>query len=148
MVKFRDSIQLFGFKIEHLIEILEFILGNSYVKAEDNYFLQLKGVGTGYNTSPPYSEIIIDWTYSKALETIIIDPLGLSLYVDDCWLGWLGSLESFMEFKVTLNSVWPGELVFTHEVENKEKSINFLDMTITRCTTRLLEYEFYQNLHM
>ena len=98
MVKFRDSIQLFGFKIEHLIEILEFILGNSYVKAEDNYFLQLKGVGTGYNTSPPYSEIIIDWTYSKTLETIIIDPLGLSLYVDDCWLGWL---ESFMEFKVT-----------------------------------------------
>ena len=138
------SINLFGFRIEHIIALLEHVITKSYIKFDGKYYKQLKGVCTGSHTSPAYSEIIIDHTYNRAIENINIKPEGLSLYMDDAWMGWVGDMESFIKFKDMLNKIWPGEMVFTHEIESENNSINFLDTSITRKREGGFEYEFYQ----
>ena len=130
IVKYRSHIELYGFKVWHIMEILAFSLSHTYIKAGENYYLQDSGVGTGSSVSPSYSEIIIDYTYTQALIITDDPPNGLSLYMDDCWLEWIGDLNSFLKFKDNLNSIWPNEMVFTHEIEEDGK-INFLDVTVS-----------------
>ena len=64
--------------------------------------------------------------------------------MDDCWLQWPGDKNSFLKFKDNLNSIWPNEMMFTHELE-KDGKINFLDVTISLCPINdTYEVEFYQ----
>ena len=71
------------------------------------------------------------------------EPQGLSLYMDDCWLAWCLDRAAFDRFHNALNNVFPGEMVFTCEMEDEKSRINFLDLTIIR-KENSLEHEFYQ----
>lgn len=144
-----DNIDLFGFNSDDVITMLKFCLHNTYVEYKGGFYRQLKGVGTGSHTSPGYSEILVDYVYSVAIERmrnesindVIIDP---SLYMDDCWLAWYLSIDKFHVFHQNLNAVFPGELVFTFELEDPEtSSITFLDLNIIRVEGKF-EYELYQ----
>ena len=143
--KFEGEVDLMGFRIEDVIDLLQFSLEHTYVLHNGIYYRQKNGVGTGCHPSPSYSEIIVDYIYQTAVIMTQIDPIGLSLYMDDAWLAWDRTEDSFARFHEALNNVFPGQLRFTVERE-LNKNINFLllDLTIKREDELQMQYEFYQ----
>ena len=139
--EFESKIDLLGFDIEGIIRLLSFCLHHTYLEFRGKYFRQLNGVGTGSHTSPVYSEIIVDYIYKNAIEIVSLD-ICPSLYMDDGWLHWAWGMDEFHRFHDALNSIFPAEINFTYELE-EERTINFLDMTITRKDDSF-QYEFYR----
>ena len=121
--------------------MLQFVITHTYTRIGDKYYLMTQGLGTGSHSSGAYAEILVDDIYNTVISKALIKPLLLSTYVDDAWLIWPGSKESFIEFNESLNSIWP-TLNFTHEYSENEK-LTFLDMKTTLKESKI-EYEFYQ----
>ena len=84
----RGKVDMFGYSIENVIEMLVFILNNTYVSIEGELYKQNIGIGTGSHTSPPYADIIIDYTFCTAIEKNAKEPEKLAIYVDDSWAIW------------------------------------------------------------
>ena len=103
----KDKINFYGLKIQHVMQLLKFILKNTYVTYKEKFYIQTQGVGTGCHTSCIFSEIIVDYTYITAIEKAHTIPLSVSNYVDDSLLIWPGSHESFIKFRDLLGSIWP-----------------------------------------
>ena len=141
--KYCEHIDMLGFTIENIAVLTKFILTHTYVQYKGSYYRQLDGVGTGSHSSPCYSEIIIDYVYMTAILMTNTEPAGLSLYMDDGWFAWTQDMEAFERFHTALNSVFPGKMVFTYEVEDKDQSLTFLDLVLRR-NGNSIEYEFYQ----
>ena len=138
----QNNINLFGLTVDHIIQLLTFVLKNTYISYNNRFFIQESGVGTGNHSSGPYAEIIVDWTYEEAMMVTNMRPRGLTLYVDDAWMLWCDSRNRFDLFKAALNKIW-ATVKFEEEMEGTDKSINFLDLTITR-TAEGLKYTFFQ----
>ena len=136
-----NKIDLYGFKIHHIIKLLKFLLNNTYFTYHESFYTHSIGLGTGYKSSEAYAEIIVDHTYKEALNKTTPNPLGLSLYVDDAWLLWTGTKQEFLQFLENLNSIWPS-LNFTYE-EEENGLITFLDLKISR-NINSLSYSFHQ----
>ena len=143
LIKHNDKVDMLDFSCVNIIKLLKFVLSHTYIEFGGNFYRQLKGVGTGSHTSPCYSEILIDYVYNTAIIMTECEPQGLSLYMDDCWLAWCLGRAAFDRFHTALNNVFPGEMVFTCEMEDEKSRINFLGLTIIRKENRL-EHEFYQ----
>ena len=79
--KFEGEVDLMGFRIEDVIDLLQFSLEHTYVLHNGIYYRQKNGVGTGCHSSPSYSEIIVDYIYQTAVIMTQIDPIGLSLSI-------------------------------------------------------------------
>ena len=88
-------------------------------------------------------EILIDFVYMTAVFMTSTEPQGLSLYMDDGWLAWTIDFAAFERFHDALNSVFPGQMIFTYELEDDEHRLTFLDLTLIREDSSI-EYEFYQ----
>lgn len=142
LIKYEQNVDLFGFSIEDIIELLRFVLQHTYVEHNGIFYIQKSGVGTGCHSSPGYSEILVDFIYYTASIMTQTEPPGLSLYMDDAWVAWDKDEVSFQRFHDALNSVFPRQIVFTVEKEEQNK-ITFLDLTIIRKSNEF-QHEFYQ----
>eukprot|EP00116_Pleurobrachia_bachei_P001879 sb/3462141/ len=111
-----DDIDTLGFSQSDIISMLKFILTHSYARAGDNYFLQIRGVGTG----------------------------SLALYVDDSHSTW-AEPDDHLPLLTSLNNIWPGELVFTVEC-SREGRLSFLDLMIDVSDSEggRIEFEMFQ----
>ena len=117
------------------------MLDNITIKADNKFYKQLRGVGTGYHSSVAYSEILVDETLHDCIEDST--PIsGLSVYVDDSWALWDGTNEQLTGFVNRLNACWPG-LTFVLTPEQEDWSIVFLDLRITRLPSSL-KTSFYR----
>ena len=85
---------MFGFEPHHIATMLRFVLENTYVEFEGEYFVQVSGIGTGNHSSGAYAEIIADNTYSQARARTGLSPSLLTTYVDDAWSIWTHGLDS------------------------------------------------------
>ena len=137
-----NQTNLFGFQIKHVLMLLKFVLNNTYISHNQKFFLQLSGVGTGNHSSGSFAEIITDFTYIEAINRSNMSPHMLMTYVDDAWMVWTTGKELFEKFFTTHNTIWEG-LEFEVEFEN-QRSLNFLDLTITILPDNSLKYQFYQ----
>ena len=70
-------------------------------------------------------------------------PFTLSTYVDDAYTIWGGDVQSFLAFVELLNSIWPNNLKFTHELSSKSRELNFLDILV-KINGTAIAYELYQ----
>ena len=139
----KDNINLFGFKICHVMWMIDCVFSHTYISYEGQYYMQTVGVGTGLHSSGAYADIIVDDLYRTAIQASPIKPLYNCNYVDDGFLLWPGDRTSFQKFKTDISAVWP-TIKFEEEVD-EGSGVRFLDMTVTKSrTTGLLEYEFYQ----
>ena len=141
LIKCEDKINLFGLKIDSIMKILKFVLEHTYVAHKDHYYMQSWGIGTGLHTSCCYSEILVNYTYNKALDISTSKPLSLSNYVDDSLLIW-SDKDSFNTFKNIINNIWP-TLNFEEELETTN-GLTFLDMRIKRDINNKITYLFHQ----
>ena len=105
----KNNLDLFGFKIHHIIRLLKFLLNNIYFNYNDTFYIQHAGLGTGYHSSEAYAEIIVDHTYKEAIKKYNIQSnthfQGLTTYVDEAWVLWLESKDHFTNFLKNLNSI-------------------------------------------
>eukprot|EP00116_Pleurobrachia_bachei_P002376 sb/3462638/ len=141
-----DDIDTLGFSQSDIISMLKFILTHSYARAGDNYFLQIRGVGTGYHSSSPFAKILVDHTYKQALLSLppSQQPRSLALYVDDSHSTW-AEPDDHLPLLTSLNNIWPGELVFTVEC-SREGRLSFLDLMIDVSDSEggRIEFEMFQ----
>ena len=84
--------------------MMQFITTHTYARACGKHYLQTTGVGTGYHSSGAYAEILVDFTYKRALLNMEDDsrPLYLGTYVDDSNSLWK-SIEDARTFLSHLN---------------------------------------------
>ena len=140
----RGNIDLLGFKPRHITNMMQFITTHTYARACGKHYLQTTGVGTGYHSSGAYAEILVDFTYKRALLNMEDDsrPLYLGTYVDDSNSLWK-SIEDARTFLSHLNNVWDGELRFTME-EPSHRRISFLDILIAITDEGKIQHQLYQ----
>ena len=50
-----------SFNLQHLLDALEFILYNTYIKSGQQLFLQTKGIPMGGNASPLIADLYLSW---------------------------------------------------------------------------------------
>lgn len=139
----RSELNLFGFRINHVIWMIDCIFSNTYISYENKYYMQTAGVGTGLHSSGAYADIIVDDLYRTAISASPIKPIFNCNYVDDAFILWPDDRTSFLKFRADISSVWP-TIEFEEEMD-EGKGITFLDMTVRKNhATGLLEHEFYQ----
>ena len=68
MEKHKEHINFFGFKLQHIIQLIQFIFNNNYVENQGKYYRQTNGIGTGGHSSVMIGDIIINYTYTMAIE--------------------------------------------------------------------------------
>ena len=133
---------LFGFSTSHVIWMLGFILDNTYISYNGNYYIQTTGIGTGLHSSGAYADIIIDDLYTITIDKSPIKPIGNGNYVDDAVVIWPDSRETLQKFKEELDSVW-GSVNFELEIDEGD-GIPFLDMLLKKAADGSVKYSFYQ----
>ena len=150
----RDTtIDLLGFRPEHIVRMLDFVVNHTYAQTGGSFYRQTSGVGTGYHSSGALAEILVDWTYTEALLLTKIEeqPLSLATYVDDSHSIWANKLHCD-NFIVKLSSIWPG-IQFTREEASTgphgEQQLSFLDLLVRTTNnddglSSTLEFELYQ----
>ena len=139
--KYACEIDMMGLKTKHVIEMLKFTLENIILRVNDEYYKQDKGVGTGYYSSCAYAGVIIQDTLEQSIDDDT--PLtSLSIYVDDGYGLWHGTLEQLKLLISKINSIWPN-VKFILEEEDENNSVVFLDLRITR-TESALKTTFYR----
>ena len=145
--KYSSEIDLLGLQPHHIVNMLQFITTHTYATANGSFYRQKRGVGTGYHSSGATAEILVDYTYNKALSKVPVaeGPLTLALYVDDAYSLWEQEVH-FDAFVCKLNSIWP-TMRFTTEKQNSDGKLSFLDTIVTLRQTHegvLLEHELFQ----
>ena len=136
------GIDLYGFKIGHIMKMIEFIFENSYLENMGKFYKILKGLATGSHSSVIIGDIILNDAYIKAINLYNEEPTGLTLFVDDSWGIWKFGKQEFDKFIQILNDIWSG-LNFIPVLEDINKTIIFLDLKIYIDSTFKIQYEHY-----
>ena len=139
----QDSIDLFGFKIRHIMLCIMFIWEHNYIKINNNTYKQELGLSTRGHSSPAVAEILVDYMYILAIDKTKSDPKDLSLYLDDSYGIWKEGKEKYDNFVNSLNSIWP-TVQFESTIQDENKTIIFLDLKIKIENDLTLSHEFYQ----
>ena len=60
-----------SFNLQHLLDALEFILNNTYIKFGQQLFLQTKGIPMGGNASPLIADLYLSWLEYQYLSKLV-----------------------------------------------------------------------------
>jgi hypothetical protein len=111
------------FQCIDLLDILDFIVRESYVKFAGHVYHQLKGIPMGGNASSLIADLTLSMLEFRFLSAQKHQPKNTATfrYVDDLSL-----------FNGTLApNIYPPELVLTQETPDPEGNLNYLDLTIS-----------------
>ncbi|XP_072377912.1 uncharacterized protein [Diabrotica undecimpunctata] len=113
----------------YIIQLLQLCLDQDFFVFNNNYYRQPDGLAMGSCLSPLLADVFMDHLESTH---IIKNPeiLHWFRYVDDCLVFISGNSNSAELLLSKINQIHPN-IKFTMELESS-KSINFLDLTITR----------------
>lgn len=118
---------------DEILKLLKLCLSQNYFQYDNKFYIQKSGLAMGSPLSPLLSNIFMDNFENKVLNSSygIQHILFWYRYVDDIIVGFSGTNRQIDVFPNFLNSIH-NNIKFTYEVENLEKSLNFLDLNITR----------------
>ena len=119
-----------SFRLTDMIEILEFILDNIFVRFGSTVYRQVIGVPIGSDTGAEIANLLLFSYESDYVEKISKQNIALarkfnlcSRYIDDLFVG------NFPEFKDHIYKIYPRELAINSE-SNNPKDIAYLDLRI------------------
>ena len=119
-----------SFRINDMMEILEFILDNIFVKYGNDIFKQVIGIPIGLDSGQDIANLLLFSYESEYVEKISKEDLSLarkfrfcSRYIDDLFVG------NFPNFKEHLYKIYPRELEIKSESANT-KEVAYLDLKI------------------
>ena len=117
-------------RVEDMMEILEFILDNIFVKHGNMIFQQTIGIPIGLDSGQDIANLLLFSYESDYVEKISKEDLGLarnfslcSRYIDDLFVA------NFQNFKEHIYKIYPRELEIKSESENP-KAVSYLDLKI------------------
>lgn len=129
---------------EQFMKMLDICLNHAnYFVYRGKFYKQNLGMFMGSSLAPILVERVIEDIVDRALEKLELTPDFWGTYVDD-------HLTSIPENKVqilndTLNSFEP-TVQFTVEVEKEDKTIDFLDTTVTNMGNKLRTKWYYKSI--
>jgi hypothetical protein len=149
-----------------LLELLEYLLSNSYVRcgAGKRIFKSIRGIPTGTNAAPEMTNIYLlyyelsffqrelpQWATANRDKQMFL--LSWKRYIDDCFHVKVGDTAVFLYKSATFDGMYPSSLKDpkTGKIIDKPlelsgpsgKSVAFLDVTILLTDDGQLDYELY-----
>ena len=131
-----------SFRLEDMIEILEFILDNIFVKFGKDIHKQVIGIPIGLDSGQDIANLLLFSYESEYIENLSKNDLGLARkfdlcarYIDDLFVG------NFPEFKDHIYRIYPRELEIKLESDNN-KQVSYLDLNLTS-NEGILTYSVY-----
>ena len=125
------------FEVTDLLEILDFILDNIYVKFGDRIFKQVIGIPIGLDSGQDIANLLLFCYESEYVENISKNDFNLtrkfslcSRYIDDLFVG------NFPEFKDHIAQMYPRDLEIKLESRDP-RQIAYLDLKIKSLATGL-----------
>ena len=121
-----------SFSLQHLLDAMEFILNNTYIKFGQQLFLQTKGIPMGCNASPLIADVYLSWLEYQYLTKLVrnkdfnlLHKLKYnSRYIDDIITP---NVENFLEIA---KHIYPTEIPL-EQTDNDSLHDTFLDLDIT-----------------
>ena len=134
-----------SFNLQHLLDALEFILNNTYIKFGQQLFLQTKGIPMGGNASPLIADLYLSWLEYQYLSKLVrnkdfnlLHKLKYnSRYIDDIITP---NVENFLEIA---KHIYPIELPL-EQTNNDSLHDTFLDLDITVVNKRFCFKVFHK----
>ena len=119
-----------SFRISDMMEILDFILNNIYVKCGRDIFKQVIGIPIGLDSGQDIANLLLFSYESEYVEKVSKEDISLarkfrfcSRYIDDLFVG------NFPNFKEHIYKIYPRELEIKSESANT-KEVAYLDLKI------------------
>ena len=113
---------------QHIMDLLEFCLGSTYVTFRGKFYEQVEGAAMGSPISPIVANLFMESFEVRALQSSPNPPLLWKRFVDDTFV--IMKKVHREEFLTHLNSV-DKNIQFTAEEPGPEGSLPFLDILIT-----------------
>lgn len=107
--------------------LVKFVCDNSYLQYDRSIFKQTNGIAMGTNAAVTLANIYVG---SLIDEYINSRPqiIGYRRYIDDLFIIWKGSLESWPRAQANIQKLLGSEINF----DPPSKTVNFLDITISK----------------
>ena len=122
-----------NFTLQHVLDALEFILYNTYIRFGDHIFLQTRGIPMGGNASPLIADLYLSWLEFSFLSKLDKKDTGLIYdlrhncrYIDDIATP---NLENFLS---VASQIYPKEIPLEPNNGNGLHD-TFLDLDINIC---------------
>ena len=119
-----------SFRVEDMIEILEFILDNIFVKFGKEIHKQVIGIPIGLDSGQDIANLLLFSYESEYVENLLKTDLGLARkfdlcarYIDDLFVG------NFPDFRDHIYRIYPRELEIKLESDNN-KQVSYLDLNL------------------
>ncbi|XP_046393594.1 uncharacterized protein LOC124161325 [Ischnura elegans] len=125
-------------------ELVEHCLRNSFFLWNGCYYEQTEGAAMGSPLSPVVANLFMEKFEKEALESCEKKPKLWLRYVDDTFVIWPHGVQELQVFLRHLNSQHHG-IQFTMDME-KEQSLNFLDVLVTKKDNGGLGHAVYRKL--
>ena len=125
-----------------ILELLELSLKNNDFVFNNEWFVQTSGTAMGVDYAPHYADIYMAKFEKEALQKCPLKPHTYLRFLDDVFIIWPHSIESFHTFLDILNNHEP-PIKFKSTVN--ENSVDYLDTTIfkNQCNTSQLLTKVY-----
>ena len=119
-----------SFRVSDMMEVLDFILDNIYVRCGENLYKQIIGIPIGLDSGQDIANLLLFCYESEYVENISKQNLTLARkfslcfrYIDDLFVG------NLPEFKDHIYNIYPRDLEIKQESNNSEE-VSFLDLKI------------------
>ena len=131
-----------SFRVSDMMEVLDFILDNIFVKCGKDIYKQVIGIPIGLDSGQDIANLLLFCYESDYVEKISKQNLTLarkfslcSRYIDDLFVG------NFPSFREHIYKIYPRELEIKPE-SNNPKVIAFLDLKIN-CNNSQINFSIY-----
>ena len=124
-----------------IMKLLEFCLTTTYFRFRNIFYKQIEGLAMGSPISPVVANIYMEEFENQALQSSHHSPRVWKRYIDDIFA--VIRVRHLNPFLKHLNSLRPGIIKFTHEVEEKS-TLPFLEVLITRTDEGNLFFGVYR----
>ena len=131
--------------IPQLVELTELCLRSSFFQFQDKYYEQIEGAAMGSPLSPIVANLFMENLEEEAIRSAPLQPKLWRRYVDDTFVIWPHGQEELHRFHEHLNSLH-SNIHFTME-EEKECTLPFLDVLITRISSSLSTSVYHKPTH-
>ena len=114
--------------VEHIINLLEFCLRNTYFSFQGRYYEQTEGAAMGSPINPLVANLFMEEFEKQAISTSTTPPILWKKFVDDTFtIIKQNNKDSFLEH---FNSINP-KIQFTCEETREDRSMPFVDILVT-----------------
>jgi len=115
-----------------LVKLIDIVLKNNVFEYDEDLFIQNCGTAMGTRTAPNYANLYMNEIDERIQDEDLLARIYLFLrFIDDILIFWTGTEQELVNWLSRINAMFP-TIKFTADFNFQEKTVNFLDLTITQ----------------